>query len=109
MKATHLSESTDQIQFSVPPGNQLDTPRHAMLLIGARKDKDGEYFFLVQNWWKARPFLELSGRYLASCDAKISFLDPNVIKLERRAENEGILNDALYAETCSDSGEICPE
>ena len=109
MKATHLSESVEQIQFSDVPCSQLDYPRHAMLLIGACKKADGEYYFLVQNWWQSRPFLELSGRYLAQCDAKITFLKPTVTKLERREENQLVLNDALYAETCTDVGEMCPE
>ena len=109
MKATHLSESVEQIQFNDAPSSQLDYPRHAMLLIGACKKADGEYYFLVQNWSKSRPFLELSGRYIAQCDAKITFLKPTVTKFERREENEVVLNDALYAETCSDVGEICPE
>ena len=110
MKASHISgSSVEQIQFTDAPGNQLDSPRHAVLLIGACKKADGEYYFLVQNWWPSRPFLELSGRYLAHCDAKITFLLPTVTKLERREENEMILNNALYAETCSDIGEICLE
>ena len=110
MKATHLSgSSVDQIQFNDAPDNQLDSPRHAMLLIGACKKADGEYYFLVQNWWPSRPFLELSGQYLAQCDAKITFLKPSVTRLERREENEVLLNDALYAETCSDIHKFYPE
>ena len=36
---------------------------HSMVLIGARKTKAGEYFFLLKNWWEGRYFIEVSGEY----------------------------------------------
>jgi hypothetical protein len=107
VKATHMANSTDQVIFTEPPGPQPLEPRHAMVIVGARKDKKGEYYFLVQSWWENRYFLELSGRYLASCDARVIFLDTS--KLERNPDYQDLLNDAIFAESCSDVSDICLE
>jgi hypothetical protein len=108
VKAADMANSTERVVFTDPPPNQPDEIRHAMVLIGARRDENGEYFFLVQNWWESRYFMELSGRYLAACDAKIIFLRKNII-LERKEVFNGLLNDAVFAETCADASECCSD
>jgi ABC-type Fe3+-hydroxamate transport system substrate-binding protein len=37
--------------------------------------------FLLQNWWKTKPFVEVSAEYLALCKADIIFITkkPDVI------------------------------
>ncbi len=40
---------------------------HSLLLIGARRDAiSGEYFYLLQNFWEGKYFVEVSGKYLDS-------------------------------------------
>jgi hypothetical protein len=41
---------------------------HSMLIVGARR-ANGRYYFLCQNWWSHRPFVEVSADYLFSCHA----------------------------------------
>lgn len=46
-----------------------------MLLIGLRKDSNtGKYWFLLQNWWKGRFFIEVEGDYFADSYASIVFV-----------------------------------
>ena len=33
----------------------------------------GRHVFLLQNWWKSKPFVEVSAEYLAECKAAINF------------------------------------
>ena len=78
--------------------------RHSMVLIGARKTNDNKYFFLLQNWWSTKFFVEVSDSYMYYCGATITFVDkavtrrPNIITLQ-----------ASYAETCIDNAESLPE
>jgi len=47
---------------------------HSMIILDARKDNKGHYFFLVQNWWSDSQLVEMSDEYLAACDAQIHLL-----------------------------------
>lgn len=47
--------------------------RHAMVLIGHRQ-VDGTDRYLLQNWWKSKPFVEVDASYLESCNAHIVFV-----------------------------------
>lgn len=76
---------------------------HSMVLIGARKSSDGKYFFLLQNWWEGKFFIEVSGEYISHCNAEIIFVN---IPITRKAELADFLSEALYAETSVDSPEI---
>ena len=80
--------------------------RHSMVLIGARKSTAGEYFFLLQNWWEGRYFIEVSGEYMSHCDAMITFVKKAII---RKLELSTFICDALYAETSADAAETCYE
>jgi hypothetical protein len=104
MKIADILESTDKVIFSEAPPSFPESPRHAMVLIGARRTRDGDYFFLLQNWWKTRFFIEVSGEYLRCCDANIYHLvDDHTV--ERRKEYEDILYEAPFAATYAGVGE----
>jgi hypothetical protein len=46
---------------------------HAMLLVGARQEGE-EMRYLLQNWWKQKPFVEVDADYLDSCQPTIHFV-----------------------------------
>jgi hypothetical protein len=46
---------------------------HSMVLVGIRKE--GQSFrFLLQNWWKFKPFVEVDISYMNSCEAVVRFV-----------------------------------
>ena len=47
---------------------------HAIVLAGMRKDLNGKYFFLLQNWWKDRYFIEMSADYFAASPPKVTYV-----------------------------------
>jgi hypothetical protein len=47
--------------------------RHAMLLVGHRKH-NGKSRFLLQNWWKNKPYVEVDLSYLISSGCSIAFV-----------------------------------
>ena len=85
------------------PRSMDDT--HSMVLIGARKS-EGSYFFLLQNWWDGRYFIEVSGEYMYHCEAKITFVNKAIT---RKLEMTSYLSEALYAETSADASETSYE
>ena len=46
-----------------------------MLVIGIRKNSDGEFIFLVQNWWEGKQIVEMSTEYLANHSADFAYID----------------------------------
>jgi len=58
--------------YGKPWGNFIGS--HAMALVGHRKDKNGTQFFLLQNWWKSKQFVELDESYLENCGASVYFV-----------------------------------
>jgi len=71
---------------------------HAMIIVGARKDPSGEYYYLLQNWWKGKYFVEVSARYLDSVKpAFATFVLKKVVDYPE--VYEGLTNDFLSAET----------
>ena len=96
---------TDAVSFSCIPQQDVTMtriPMHSMVLIGARKTTSGDYFFLLQNWWEGRYFIEVSGEYLHHCQAEITFVKKAIT---RKRELATLLCDALYAETSADASE----
>ena len=75
--------------------------KHSMVLIGARKSTTGDYFFLLQNWWDTKYFVEVSGDCMYHCGAVITFVN---VPISRRADL--VTYTASYAETCVDTAEI---
>ena len=62
--------------------------RHSMLIVGFRYTPENEVRFLVQNWWKKKPFFETSADYLKASGVKITFItftDPLVISFYNRS------------------------
>jgi hypothetical protein len=50
------------------------TGLHAMVLVGHRKEGDDNRY-LLQNWWKSKPFVEVDAKYLKTCGAIIHFVE----------------------------------
>jgi hypothetical protein len=65
--------------FDRLPPSASDAPEqerfHAMVLVGGMRRDDGSYWFLLQNFWSGKLFVEVSGDYLSEVDAKVSFVD----------------------------------
>ena len=47
--------------------------RHAMVLVGSRL-VGGKERYLLQNWWKTKPYIEVDADYLKNVDSTIHFL-----------------------------------
>jgi hypothetical protein len=47
---------------------------HAMVLVGICVDDSGKVFFLLQNWWKGKQFVEVSREYMIASDASFHFV-----------------------------------
>ena len=76
--------------------------KHAMVLVGSRKDGD-QHIFLLQNWWRTRQLIEVSGEYLAQTGAQVVFVKKSVDQIP----DEFPKNVASYMET-EDLGEQLP-
>ena len=62
---------------------------HVMVHIGSRISVEG-YFFLIQNWWQDRHFIEVSAEYMHHCGAIITSVNKTITM--RR-------DDLIHAET----------
>ncbi len=77
---------------------------YLQVLIGARKDSNGKYFFLAQNSWFAMPFVELSGEYLMQCEGVVAFVDkPISASNKRRIEMKKTFEHAVECVDVPDS------
>jgi hypothetical protein len=47
---------------------------HAMVLVGYRKVDNGDYRYLLQNWWAEKPYVEVDLQYLTSSRATARFI-----------------------------------
>jgi hypothetical protein len=74
---------------------------HCMVLIGCRTDAaSGKQFFLLQNWWKSKQFVEVDAEYIEQCGAVLFFVKtpqtciPDVFPTTtaKYAENESFLD-----------------
>jgi hypothetical protein len=82
-----------------PQGEKVG--RHAMVLIGAREEvipsKGVKRWFLLQNWWSKKQFVEVSDEYLEACEATVYFVKtrqteiPSNFPIQHQsfAENDG--------------------
>jgi len=48
---------------------------HSMALVGYRKATNGSEYFLLQNWWKSKQFVEVDLSYLYNSNPMIAFVD----------------------------------
>lgn len=46
---------------------------HAMVLVGYREE-DGKHYFLLQNWWLEKQFVEVDIDYLSSCSPSLHWV-----------------------------------
>jgi hypothetical protein len=66
----------DSDNFSFTGSVDIDTTKttgHAMVLVGVREDKLGQGWFLLQNWWEGKQFVEMTLEYLKSSNALLYF------------------------------------
>jgi hypothetical protein len=54
-------------------GNRSPLGIHAVVMIGFRRNYRGEVFFLLQNSWLHRFFVEVSENYLKECKPDVTF------------------------------------
>jgi hypothetical protein len=72
---------TDQFHYhGIPTGTFHG--HHAMVLVGY-KVVDGQDFFLLQNWWKEKQYVEVSSSYLIASQAIVHFVQENVEPLQQ--------------------------
>ena len=82
--------TSDCLSFAGEPNTgQFESTRHSMLLVGFRQEFDGgshcctiglcgnrrpsATWFLLQNWWRKKQFVQVSAEYLEACEAKLTF------------------------------------
>jgi hypothetical protein len=65
--------------------------RHAMVLIGYRMVGEGQYRYLLQNWWRSKPYVEVDGKYLRSSLATVHFMTKPFLEMGEYPKN----NEAL--------------
>lgn len=54
---------------------------------GYRQLPDGQFRYLIQNWWNKKPFVEVDTAYLKSCDAIIHFVETAQTTIGQYATN----------------------
>jgi hypothetical protein len=69
-----ISRKNNKVVFTQHDGRPSRV-KHTFILIGVRKSQG--YRFLLQNTWRDKPFIEVSGQYLHKCNACISFYEQN--------------------------------
>lgn len=47
---------------------------HSMAIIGYRVDQFSNKYYLLQNWWHTKQFLEVDEKYLCSCSPSFVFV-----------------------------------
>lgn len=57
-----------------------DNGGHAMVLVGY-KFEEGKHYFLVQNWWLKKQFVEVDHDYFLSCQAKLFFVETEQVEI----------------------------
>lgn len=99
-------QTSNSVSFRGTVNHRSIKGLHAMVLIGARIDPvDGEYWFLLQNWWKDRFFIEVTGEYLASSECSLNFVENTITSISETLP----LTHSSYAETSIDACETVHE
>ena len=86
MQQTHKDlQENPGFRYEGQPSGEIDG--HALVLVGIRKDELNQVFFLMQNFWKNKQFVELRQDYLmASTESQQTpdfiFLKRNVVEVE---------------------------
>ena len=71
---------------------------HAMVLVGMRRDDEGQYWFLMQNWWSEKLFVEVSYEFLMAADASITFVNKPIVDIPLIGCMERTYSKALLTE-----------
>jgi len=82
---------------------------HSMVMLGLKKEEpSGKVWFLLQNFWASKYLVLVSGEYLASCGAVVTFA-PKKVPVDLKEDFTVI--DAHYMETevGPEEEEYCPE
>jgi hypothetical protein len=74
--------SLEQFFHYGSPTGECKGRYHAMVLAGYRKDKNGNIYYLLQNWWKEKQFVEVSPAYLQECGVLVYFVTVAVEPLD---------------------------
>lgn len=93
--------STENVSFTIPDLQHwpVEEQRHAMVLVGMRKTKAGDYYFLLQNWWRGRYFIEVSYDYFAMCRPEITLVKK---KLNQISSSTKFISFECSLETMAD-------
>eukprot|EP00039_Didymoeca_costata_P015588 m.268106 g.268106 ORF g.268106 m.268106 type:complete len:254 (-) comp16254_c0_seq2:156-917(-) len=76
---------------------------HAMVLMGAR-ESEGKRYFLLQNWWKHKQFVEVDEEYLERSAATVFFVKTPQTAIPHKLP----VNSGHYFETAVDKPESYP-
>jgi hypothetical protein len=69
-------QDSQRFRYSSKPEGPAEG--HAMLLVGVRRNANNEVFFLMQNFWEGKQYLELRIDYFMHSEGKMTFFhEPN--------------------------------
>jgi hypothetical protein len=71
--AVHDDFCGDQASYDGMPSGAL-LGYHSMIIIGYRRDDRNNLWFLVQNWWHHKQFIEISQDYMLNCECVVYFV-----------------------------------
>lgn len=66
-----IDEKSQHHHRGVPQGEEEG--RHAMVIVGARRDSRSRYF-LLQNWWQRKQFVQVDEAYVRACGGRAFFV-----------------------------------
>lgn len=99
-----FTDKTIHSHVGVPVGELVGL--HAMVLIGHRVGIDGKVFYLLQNWWKDKQFVEVDQEYFKRCNPTVYFVETPQTEIPSRfqtccpcqyAESENLDKEEKYS------------
>jgi hypothetical protein len=67
-------DTSKRHHYGTPTGKYIGN--HAVALVGHRSDKvKNKTYFLLQNWWQKKQFVEVDEEYLKHSDAYVTFIE----------------------------------
>ena len=90
-------QQPSSVHHGLPEGTRKGS--HAMIIIGVRKTAERD-FYLLQNWWRNQPFVEVDKQYMIECEPSCWYVPTPQERIpdrlpqyqERWAENEMYLD-----------------
>lgn len=76
--------------------------RHAMALVGYRT-VEGKKRYLLQNWWRSKPYIEVDCDYLLSSDATVHFIKEKQMEMGEYPSNYESLVECESGIDCSEN------